>query len=638
MKRTHLNVLCSLIGGALLFGLPHTALAEETATQEFTLDEYIVTANRVPVKKAEIAANVTVITHEEIEQGDSNSLPDILKKANVTLQSNGYSSVPVLNGDDRVLILVDGRRMGWDHLTISGNSHASVNLDLLPVKNIERIEIVKGPASSLYGSDAIGGVINIITRKADTTNTSVSTEFGSWGYQRYNLLTEGRENGIGYVITAEKKKRDNFEYKDSKTGTVKTFGDSYIDQETQTLHVDKDFSKGSSLSLDMEHIDAHTGFGAYLTASGTPGYPNGYIDSTDNNTALTYRWGQNTGMENWFKLYHNSSDIYSSAFSYRDELYANGLEYQQSWKPDSSQTLVGGAEWRETHLDELYTTGDSIDKGYSTSALFMEDRFKLPENWTLTFGTRYDNHSVAGGHVTSRASLNRQIDDKTNVYASWGQYVRNPRIAELYSNTQYWKGNTDLRPETGNTVTIGVNTELAKGTTLQGSIYSSDINDAFKWETVTGQSYGHYVNVDKEKRQGLDLSLSQKLSSQWALSAGYTYSKIESKSDTDTDYSLDLTNSQPNGYRLNTQYNEDKWDADLTLRAGTGRSLTKFTSSSYLTMDVTINYKMDHTTKLYLKGYNLTNQAYELTAPYLGSQGAYAMPARSFLVGVEHRM
>ena len=215
----------------------------------------------------------------------------------------------------------------------------------------------------------------------------------------------------------------------------------------------------------------------------------------------------------------------------------------------------------------------------------------------------------------------------------------------MYSDTQWWKGNLDLKPETGHTVTLGLNTELAKGTKLQTSLYHSEIKNAIDWDWKdwdgTGTFYTKYVNVDNQKRDGLDITLSRRLSPQWNVSAGYSYVKIQNQSNTETSYSEDPRNSQPNGYRLNVEYDQDKFNAGLTLRSVTGRDLSRFTGKSYLTLDMVMNYKLTPDTRVYVKGYNLTNEAYETTGSYWGTPptpGQFPMAARSFYVGLEHKM
>lgn len=643
MKKKQKQLLCSIVSSALLLGILPTVSAGEAANydqQEYALDEYVVTANRIAVKRTEIAANISVITREEIEKGGFTSVPDVLKKSNIALEKNGGTTVPILNGDDRVLILVDGRRMNWSHLVVSGSDHAGKVLDLLPVDNIERIEIVRGPASSLYGSDAVGGVINIITRKADSTQTAATSEFGSWSFRRFNLTTQGKSGDLSYFVTAEKKKQDNFEYKDARTGQIKAHPDSYFDQELLTMRLVKDLTGGRSLSLQVEHTDNTSGFAGSLNSDGTSSYPGGYWTSKDNNVALTYQWGKDTGANNSLRVYHNQYDTthYNSLDATYD-LSANGVDWQQSWKLGEKHALVGGAEWRQEKLDDHV----SIDKAFTTGAIFVEDRWKLPSNWTLSLGTRYDDHSVAGGHTTSRITANREINATTNMYASWGQYIKNPTIAQMFSNTQWWKGNPDLRPESGETVTIGLNTELSEGTKLQASVYRSQIKDAIDWAWKdwdgTGNAYTKYTNVENQKREGLDISLTRQISPQWNVSGGYSFVKIQNKSNTDSAYSADPRNSQPNGYRLNLEYTQDKWNSNLTARSASGRDLTKFTKKSYTTLDLAVNYQMNASTRAFLKGYNLTNAAYETTGSiWESTTGEFPMPARSLYFGLEHKM
>ncbi len=614
--------------------------AEEAPTEEtYNFDEYVVTANRMPVKMSEVAANVTVVTQEEIEKGGFTSVPDILSKSNVDLRTNGNNTVPVLNGDDRVLILVDGRRMNWAHLVISGNSNAGVNLDVLPVKNIERIEIVRGPASSLYGSDAVGGIINIITRKAKAPSTSISSESGSWGLRRYSITTEGRENGIGYLITAEKKKRDNFEYKSSKTGKTITSQDSQINQEFMTMKLDKEFSNGNSLSLDVEYGNDESGFGIPNAYSFWQ-YPGGYRKIVDNNVALTYNWGQNKGSKNFFRVYRNTTEQeYFKSLDSIANLYSNGFNWQESWQLSKGHTLTGGADWREEYIDDKV----SINKGYINKALFLENRWLLANNWSVTAGTRYDNHSIIGSNYTSRITVNRELNSTTNVYASWGQYVKNPTLFDLFVDNGWTIGNPNLKPEEGNTTTLGINTKLGDGTKLQASIYSSRLKNAIEFmagkDGDSGYIPGYYYNISNEKRQGLDLNLSRELSPQWNVSVGYAYNKTEIKNSKSADYIAYARNTQPNGYRLNVQYDQNQWNAGLTLRSATGRSLEEFTSKSYVTLDMIVNYKINPDTRIYLKGYNLTNKAYELSSTNgYGYPGTYPMPGRNFYVGVEYRM
>ncbi len=641
INRKRKKLVCSLLSSALLFSMTGLVAAEE-AEPEYSFAEYVVTANRMPVKTTEVAASVTVITGETIEKGGFTRISDVLRDNNINTGSTSFGSFPVLNGDDRVLVLVDGRKMNWPHLMFSGNDHV-INIDGISVKNIERIEILRGPGSSLYGSDAVGGVVNIITKKAEGNRTSIASEFGNWGFKRYNLTSEGKTDDISYFLTAEQKKRDNFEYKEAYTGKNKTHAASQLDQDLVTLRLDKELGADKDISFQWEHTNDQTGFGAAVTDAGSAANPEGRQDLTSNNVALTYRWNLDNGTGNFLRVYRNTSTgtLYKSLVKsdgvspYTYDLYANGAEWQQNWKLSDNQTLVGGVSWLNEHLDDQ----DTINRGVTTKSVFLENSWQLPDKWRLTVGTRYDDQSIVGDNTTSRLSINRELNDKTNIYASWGQYVRNPTVAQLFSNTIYWVGNPQLKPEEGNTVTIGLNTELGDGTKVQTSVYSSRLKNAIQWKGFWPlPDPGYYENIDREKRQGLDITLSKTLSPQWDVTAGYSYAQIKTTADSPSGYKNDPKNSQPNGYHLGFNYSQDKWDAGLTLRAATNRSLEKFTSTSYLTMDMTVNYQVTPTTRIYANAYNLTNESYELIGNIWYKPGSYPMAGRNFFIGMEHRM
>ena len=141
------------------------------------------------------------------------------------------------------------------------------------------------------------------------------------------------------------------------------------------------------------------------------------------------------------------------------------------------------------------------------------------------------------------------------------------------------------------------------------------------------------MNADREKRNGITLNANYKINEAWRLRAGYEFAKVQTKNTTSS-YLTDATNTRPNGYSLGIDYSKNKWDASLDLHYVTGRSQQQFTDSRYVTLDMNLNYQWTPSTKVYLKGYNLTNEHYESYAST--TLGAYAMPERHFVAGVTH--
>lgn len=639
MDKVYKNLLRIVLAGAILSNL--SAAAAEETEEEFSLDEYVVTASRVPVKLSETAASVTVVTAEEIKKGNYGRVTEILEQTNVSVDDVGAGAAGVsavtINGDDRVLVLVDGRKINREYFIGMGKTR--VNLNQLPsVKNIERIEIVRGPSSSIYGSDAAGGVINIITRKAAEAGTSISLQGGSWGHRTYTMTTEGQDNGFGYRITAERRRQDNFEYKDWKTGDVVTMPNSYFDQDALTMRLDQELGDGRSLTFYWEHLDGKAGYGL-----GAPGYaihhPTAYEKTLENNVDLTYHWGQDS--ENMVKIYRNAAnyDIHKGSDTNQPDKFltsrTTGAEWQQKWQFSGSYALLSGVEWRKVTVDA--PTDGIYSRDLSNRAAFIENRWHLPNAWTLTAGTRYDDHNVFGGKSTSRVSANRELNANTNVYISWGQVFKAPNADELYGQSQAI-GNPDLRPEKGDTITLGLNTKLPDDSLLKFSVFKSRIKDAISYYPIDDTyMYWKFANLQEQKRQGMDVSLSKKLSPFWNITAGYAYVQMKNKNQGDADYQLAANNTQPNGYRLSVQYDREKWNAGLALRGATGRSLSAYTASSYWVLDLSANYQVQEDLRIYAKAYNLTNRAYELRGE-AGTRGVFPMAARHIYFGVEQRL
>ena len=151
------RILSGLVASALTVGMGCAAApasAEEAAggaMQSYTLDDIVVTASRSETAISDVPADVTLISEEQIERGNYKSVSDALKGANINVVQKGFAAYPIINGDSRVLVMVDGKKVNWDHLMVSGDDNA-VNVDQIAIGEVERIEIVRGPNSRCMAS------------------------------------------------------------------------------------------------------------------------------------------------------------------------------------------------------------------------------------------------------------------------------------------------------------------------------------------------------------------------------------------------------------------------------------------------------------------------------------------------------
>ena len=186
-------VMLSVMAGSLLFTANNAFAAEDL--QEFAMDDFVVTASRTKTAIVDTPVNMNVIDAQTIENRHYTDVAEALKDVpGAVVVDNGYGAVEkkiILNGDERVVVLVDGRRVNIDMGTMS---RASFDLNQLPdVAQIERIEVVKGHGGALYGSDAVGGVVNIITKKADHKFGKRSFAMGSNKQEISNLFMHSKK-------------------------------------------------------------------------------------------------------------------------------------------------------------------------------------------------------------------------------------------------------------------------------------------------------------------------------------------------------------------------------------------------------------------------------------------------------------
>jgi len=633
--------LGAMIACAVIWQVPGITQAAEV--DDYDLDQVVVTANRVPTKISEAAANVTVVTRSELEKGNYQNLRQVLQQVNgviVTGQGHpGAQNIVRLNGDDRVVIMIDGRRVNMDKGAASGR--AGFDLNSFPtLDNIERIEIVKGAASALYGSDAVGGVINIITRKGTEDRTTIDLGAGSWGSRNYALTHQGTQKDWSWFLTAGKQEQDHFSYKDFVSGDTKDMPNSAYDKENFTFRLDKEISLNRSLTFNVEHVTDNSGQ-PYMVPGrsywGSPmHFPHDFKTSISNNWAITYN--VNKGLENagFLRVYENyfSSDFHQDdPSSYSNK--AQGVDWQNAWRLDEQNLLVTGAEWRETKVDN---PGNYMGRSVSNKAIYLEDRMNLAEKWIFTPGIRYDKHNMFGNKTTPRAAVNYKMDEDTNVFVSWGKVFNAPNTDDLFwPDNGSTAGNPNLRPETGDTATIGFNQKLNKKTQLTASYFYNQLKDAISWAPDSG---GKWIpsNVDSQRKKGAEIEIRTMLSPNWNISGAYSYLKVENKPRGSSSYTIDTNNSQPNGYKISIDYTDSVWDVGLAGRGASGRSIAKFTSSSYWVWDASVNYKLDSNTRAYAKINNITNRDYEIngTDSNYGGPGGCPMEGRNYQLGIQY--
>lgn len=599
--------------------------------QEFALDDMVVTATRTESKMVDVPVNATVISAEKIADRHYLDVADALKDVpGATVIDSGEGADEkkiILNGDERVLVLVNGRRVNFDVGTMS---RASYDLNQIPdVSLIERIEVVKGHGGALYGSDAVGGVVNIITKKMDHSYGKVSMGFGSQQARDAKAMYTIKEGKTGVMVAASKYKQGYYKYKDVADNSTKRWpGDTKFENEKVSLKIAQELTETSNLEVGYD-FSKYSGISQYSVTSPWPSL----IDKKTNNIYMKYDWLMNDTDQGYLQVYRNKYEY--DNFGKIDEK-VTGFEAQQAISTAENNKLVVGASYRSSHVNAV--TASYNDK-INNKALFVSDQWEFAPNWTLDAGVRYDKHSTAGSKTTWSAGLNKKFDENSHAYFNWGQVFKAPTLDDLYyyNDSKYESyGNPNLKPEKGDTWTIGYGTKIADKTSINISYFQSKLEDAIDWDTTYSDNGSVSIvrNVDKQKKNGMEVSVGHELNDNWNLEASYTYIRVKNN-DQGSGYVRDA-NYIPNMYRFGVRYYDDLWNADLFLRGGSGADKSAYVDSKYMTLDMSVAYKATKDLSFYAKGYNLFNKAYAESAGIDGGTYKYPAQGRRFIIGAEY--
>lgn len=630
-------VMVSLLAGTtVVWG--GTVFAQEDL-QEFALDDMVVTATRTESKMVDVPVNATVISAEKIADRHYLDVADALKDVpGATVLDTGVGAGEkkvVLNGDDRVLVLVDGKRVNFDMGAASGRS--SYDLKMLPdVSLIERVEVIKGHGGALYGSDAVGGVVNIITKKMDHSYGKVSMGFGSQQARDAKAMYTVKEGKTGVMVAASKYKQGYYKYKDVADKTTKRWNkDSDYENEKVSLKIAQELTDTSNLEFEYNYTkaDGNVPYGYATTQS----------DKKTNNFGLKYDWLLKDKDAGYVQLYYNKYKFLSSSTLEEKD---KGFEVQQAITASDNNKLVVGASYRNAEAsNDGRNYAAKYNEKINNKAIFVSDQWEFIPNWTLDTGVRYDKHSTAGSKTTWSAGLNKKFDENSHAYFNWGQVFKAPTLDDLYYNAYGMYGNPNLKAEKGDTWTIGYGTKIADKTSLNVNYFQSKLEDAIKWVDI-GNYESEVRNIAHQKKNGIEISVNHELNDNWDLEASYTHVRVRNDNNDGKGYVRD-NNYIPNMYRFGVRYHDDLWNADLFLRGGSGADtsgandrhgnyIQKYVDSNYVTLDMSVSYKASKDLSFYAKGYNLLNKAYAESAGAVNYAYSYPAQGRRFIIGAEY--
>ncbi len=615
--------LCTMITGTLLLAANGIAQAEEK--NEFLFEEMVITANRVPTKISESASNVEVITREEIAKGNYQNVGQILQHIpGVNIANNGNPgslSAAYINGSEQVIVLIDGRRMNLPN-GIGGFGMATTNLTtLVGVGNIERIEIVKGGRSALYGADAVGGVINIITRKGEKDNTTVTVAGGNWSGENYGFTHEGTEGDLSWYISVDERRAGDY-----TLGTGKTVKYTGIKQDAYTLRLDQKINDGT-LSFAYENFANENEAKKANTID--------YI--RQHNWDISYQEHTSAATGYQVKIYQNGNHRFGSSSDY--DVRVKGFNYQINSQIDENHRFITGIDWRR---DEV--TGSRYNRERTVKAVYMEDTWSLNDKLSFIPGLRYDKDDTYGSKTTPQFAATYKQSKRTSYYASWGKVFQAPRFDDLYypyvhydANPAYgmldsvYEGNPDLKPASGWAAEIGVNHQFNDTVTGKISYFKRNLNDAISWKNVsTDPTKEHWLpsNVDKQKADGVEVQVRKQFTPEFSSSVAYNYLNLKKKTAADYEFIKDI-NTPDQTWNVSFAYEHDKVNIDLSGTANIGRTNPAVIEKDYWLWDANVNVALTSQYTVFVTMNNIFDKYYSR------STSSYPCGGRSYMIGVK---
>lgn len=623
-------LMTALITGTVLWG-GNSVLAQENE-QEFTLDPMVITATRTEKRDVDVPASTTILSNQDLKNTGAQNLqvalgrvPGLIYK---TFSPGGgamgtmANEIAIRGVSNGTLVMLNGTPM---------NLRGKYFLDAIPVENVERVEIVKGGAGVLYGREAMGGVINIITKKEFTN--SVSVGYGNYGQQKYSASVGTDKVNVGYNL--------------EKWGNVDTISRS---DDKGLKHTDMTGSEKRNLYVDYKINDNWNFLYNYFETNvrydtwfddtykevpkgGTLQQNREYV-TKQNLVQLLYQddtlkanlyYNQNKLMANGFTNYNTSGEFQGKIYDTDEKNRTYGADVQKEWQLNSKGSLVLGGSYQNEFYDDYSSkvTDRHIYAVYGQYDHKFDDKNELivgaRETWT-TGGYRdqnYDNFSMSGQYV-------HKLDDDDSLYANVTQSFIMPTFSQMYGASDAAIANPDLKPQKGVSYEAGWK-RVTDSHSWKAAVYHIDITDNISATWDTDKTEYQYTNEDF-KNTGIELSCDIEGKNGWSYNWGVNYMDPKVKGTKKPYWDRKYGRVQLNG---GITYSKDKWVSSLqgtylAERVGTPSSSHSSHEKPYFLTSLTTTYNADKQNSFTLTMDNLLDREDNLS--HSGSSEYYSTP------------
>ncbi|EQM76200.1 TonB-dependent vitamin B12 receptor [Stutzerimonas stutzeri] len=590
---------CVLLGSFPLFGGP-------LAAAPLALQQQIVTATRTAQTVEQSLATVTVLDRERIERSQAASLPELLKQVpGVSLTNSGgpgKNTSLFMRGSesDHVLVIVDGVKIG----SVTGGGAA---LQDLPLELIERIEVVRGPRSSLYGSEAIGGVIQIFTRKGQGEGAKpfFSAGYGTHDSYSGSIGVSGGDGRGWYSLGASGSDTDGINAKSVQTSGYESDADGYRNL-SATLSAGYRFDNGLELDANVLRAKSHNDYDS-VNSKRTAGFG----ANADGESRVFGTRARFSPLDRWAVTLQagrseDDSDAYQDGRFYsRFDSRRDSLSWQNDIELAVGHTLTLGVDHQHDEVDSTATYAeDSRDNdGYFAQYLGQAGR----HDWQVSL--RHDDNEQFGQHDTGNVGYGYGFTDWLRGSISYGSAFKAPTFNELYYPDY---GNPNLEAETSRSLEIGLAGQQGWGHWAVNA-YRTVIDDLIAYDaSIFGPA-----NVQEARIRGVELVVGSQLMG-WDWSANYSLLEPENRS-AGANRGNELTRRAKQLFNFDVDRRLGAFSVGASLHAEGQRYddlANQNELAGYATLDLRGEYRMSPEWRLQARVANLLDADYETARGY----------------------
>lgn len=568
----------TLISLSILMSLATTSYANANNEVIITPD-VVVTATRVE-QEAKIVPNaVEIITEKDIEEMGATDIYSALRLAtNIDVGQTGTGHKTMFRGKaNGAVILLNGIRISNDYKSAT---RGAFDLDRINLASVERIEIVRGASSTQYGSDAMAGVINIITKTAKEPSVTVGANTGTDVMNNYYHFDLGEKGKFSGVIDAN--------FAKVRKNSLDTSGTMYQDRtnyygpsSNYSFNGTYKFDVNKSLDLYMSYYDENSKRAENMKVMGSI-YDYVYdYDKTNQDYSLAYKF-KSDNSDAMIRAYYNKytedrirTVLKNGVYSRTDKKSSNvfdtlGIEFKNTVQAGKKHLLTYGTEYKTINLEgtslNTIDVNANAEKSSNSYAGYIQDEWFVNDKLLLIPAIRYDYDDSFGSKVTPKIGATYFISDESRFKFNWGKSWRTPTLTELYAvdndshqgvsgmNMTIY-GNPDLKPEEATTWELGFEAEKDNNW-LKLNYFNSDYTNLITSEEIEGTGDYRFVNSDDSKIDGIEFELGRHLNDRWSVRATSNWlntenskgQNISSTADNITTLELNYDDNNKNGY------------------------------------------------------------------------------------------